>query len=66
MKTSLFIKQAFGTLLFFAIIFISAGSLFYCQGWVYVIIGFSILIAQKQNKFFSSTVRIQTDRGHTV
>jgi len=24
------------------------------------------LIAQKQNKFFSSTVRIQTDRGHAV
>lgn len=24
------------------------------------------LIAQKQNRFFSSTVRIQTDRGHTV
>ena len=24
------------------------------------------LIAQKQNIFFSSTVRIQTDRGHTV
>lgn len=24
------------------------------------------LIAQSQNKFFSSTVRIQTDRGHTV
>jgi protein-S-isoprenylcysteine O-methyltransferase Ste14 len=24
------------------------------------------LIAQKQNKFFSSTVRIQTDRDHTV
>jgi protein-S-isoprenylcysteine O-methyltransferase Ste14 len=24
------------------------------------------LIAQKQNKFFSSTVRIQTERGHTV
>jgi protein-S-isoprenylcysteine O-methyltransferase Ste14 len=24
------------------------------------------LIAQKQNKFFSSTVRIQTDRAHTV
>jgi protein-S-isoprenylcysteine O-methyltransferase Ste14 len=24
------------------------------------------LIAQKQNKFFSSTVRIQTDRNHTV
>ena len=24
------------------------------------------LVAKKQNKFFSSTVRIQTDRGHTV
>jgi len=24
------------------------------------------LVAQKQNKFFSSVVRIQTDRGHTV
>ena len=24
------------------------------------------LMAQKQNKFFSSTVRIQTERGHTV
>jgi len=24
------------------------------------------LIAQKQNRFFSSTARIQTDRGHTV
>jgi len=145
MKTSLFIKQVFGTLLFFTIIFISAGSLSYWQGWAYVIIGlfmfimnltvfkldsalleerskpgegakawdklilgltllatiimyiiagfdsgrfhwspdfhwsiysigiiFTIvgqllfLIAQKQNKFFSSTVRIQTDRGHTV
>lgn len=145
MKTSLFLKQAFGTLLFFAIIFVSAGSLFYWQGWTYVIIGFFMfimnftvfkldsalleerskpgegakkwdklilgltflatiimyiiagldsgrfhwspdfnwsvyllgiiltisgqllfLIAQKQNKFFSSTVRIQTDRGHTV
>jgi protein-S-isoprenylcysteine O-methyltransferase Ste14 len=145
MKTSLFIKQVFGTLLFFAIIFVSAGSIFYWQGWVYVIIGFFMsimsytvfkldsrlleerskpgegakkwdklilgitflitiiiyiiagldsgrfhwspnfhwsvyllgilltiigqllfLIAQKQNKFFSSTVRIQTDRGHTV
>jgi protein-S-isoprenylcysteine O-methyltransferase Ste14 len=145
MKTSLFIKQAFGTLLFYAIIFVSAGSIFYWQGWTYVIIGFFMiilnftafkldsgllkerskpgegakawdklilglsflvtiiiyliagldsgrfhwspdyhwsvyllgiiltiagqllfLIAQKQNKFFSSTVRIQTDRGHTV
>ena len=145
MKTSLFIKQVSGTLLFFAVIFVSAGRLFYWQGWAYVIIGlfmfimnftvFKIdselseersrpgegaktwdklilgltflvtiimyiiagldsgrfhwspdfhwsvyipgiiltfggqllfLIAQKQNKFFSSTVRIQTDRGHTV
>lgn len=24
------------------------------------------LVAQKQNKFFSSTIRIQTERGHTV
>ena len=145
MKRSLFIKQALGTLLFFSIIFISAGSIFYWQGWAYVSIGFFMiilnytvfkldselseerskpgegakkwdklilgltflvtiiiyitvgldsgryhwspnfhwsiyllgiiftvagqllfLIAQKQNKFFSSTVRIQTDRGHTV
>jgi protein-S-isoprenylcysteine O-methyltransferase Ste14 len=145
MKTSLFIKQTVGTLLFFAIIFISAGSLYYWQGWAYVIVGLFMsimnytvfkldsglleersrpgegakrwdklilgltflttitmyiiagfdsgrfhwspdfhcsiyllgivltiigqllfLIAQKQNKFFSSTVRIQTDRGHTV
>ncbi len=145
MKTSLFIKQSTGTILFFAIIFISAGSLSYWQGWTYVIIGlvmsvmnytvFKIdpgleserskpgegakswdklilglsllttivmyivagldsgrfhwspefnmsaylpgiiltiagqllfLVAQKQNKFFSSTVRIQTDREHTV
>lgn len=145
MKTSLYIKQVFGTLMFFAIIFISAGNIFYWQGWTYVIIGFFMfimnftlfkldpglleerskpgegaktwdklvllltllstilmyiiagldsgrfhwspdfhwsiyifgiiltvvgqlffLVAQKQNKFFSSTVRIQTDRGHTV
>lgn len=145
MKTSLIIKQVSGTLLFFTVIFVSAGRLFYWQGWAYVIIGlfmfvmsftvFKIdtelseersrpgegaktwdklilgltflvtiimyiiagldsgrfhwspdfhwsvyipgiiltfagqllfLIAQKQNKFFSSTVRIQTDRGHTV
>ena len=145
MKSSLIIKQAIGTLLFFSIIFISAGSISYWQGWAYVIIGFFMiilnytvfrldselskerskpgegakkwdklmlgltflatiaiyitvgldsgryhwspdfhwsiyllgiiftitgqllfLIAQKQNKFFSSTVRIQTDRGHTV
>jgi protein-S-isoprenylcysteine O-methyltransferase Ste14 len=145
MKTSLFIKQAFGTLIFFSVIFISAGRLLYWPGLAYVIIGlfmvimnftvfridselekerakpgegtktwdklilglsflvtliiyviagldsgrfhwspgfhwsifsagiiFTIagqllfLIAQKQNKYFSSTVRIQTDRGHTV
>jgi protein-S-isoprenylcysteine O-methyltransferase Ste14 len=145
MKASLFIKQVFGTMLFFAIIFISAGRFYYWQGLVYAAIGLIMftlnvtilqidsdlmnerskpgadakkwdkmilglsflatigmyiiggldsgrflwspdfppvlyalgitftatgqllfLIAQKQNKFFSSTVRIQTDRGHTV
>jgi protein-S-isoprenylcysteine O-methyltransferase Ste14 len=145
MKAGLIIKQAFGTLIFFAIIFVSAGSLLYWQGWAYVIIGLFMVImnftvfkidselmkerakpgegaktwdklilglsflvtiiifviagldsgrfhwspgfhwsiflvgmiftivgqllfltAQKQNKFFSSTVRIQTDRGHEV
>lgn len=44
MKTSLIIKQAFGTLLFYAVIFISAGSLSYWQGWVYVVIGFFMVI----------------------
>ena len=145
MKASLFIKQTFGMLLFFAVIFISAGRFIYWQGLVYLFIGLFMfimsytalridsglmnerskpgegakkwdklilglsflatigmyitagldsgrfhwspdlhwsiyvlgiilttlgqllfLIAQKQNKFFSSTVRIQTDRGHTV
>lgn len=145
MKTSLLIKQTFGTLLFFSIIFIAAGTLSYWQGWVYVVIGLIMavmsmtvfkldkelqeerskpgegvkswdklilglsflatismyavagldsgrfhwspdfnrmlylagiiltitgqllfLIAQKQNRFFSSTVRIQADRGHEV
>jgi protein-S-isoprenylcysteine O-methyltransferase Ste14 len=145
MKADLIIKQASGMLVFFALIFISAGRFFYWQGLVYLIIGlimftlnFTVLridtnlmderskpgegakkwdklilglsllvtlcmyivagldsgrfywspqfhwslyilggiltasgqllflIAQKQNKFFSSTVRIQTDRGHTV
>jgi protein-S-isoprenylcysteine O-methyltransferase Ste14 len=145
MKTSLFIKQLFGTLLFFAIIFISAGRIVYWQGLVFVLTGIFMLIlnysvlrpddelmrersrpgegskkwdkgilglsflatismyvvagldsgrfhwspdfspflyalgillntagqllfliAQKQNRFFSSTVRIQTDRGHAV
>lgn len=39
----------------------------YTIGIVFTITGqLLFLIAQKQNKFFSSTVRIQTDRGHTV
>jgi protein-S-isoprenylcysteine O-methyltransferase Ste14 len=145
MKSSLFVKQAIGTLIFFAVIFISAGRFVYWPGLLYVFIGLIMvvlnytvfqldpdlmkerakpgegakkwdkqilglsflatigmyviagldsgrfhwspdfhwsiyligivltitgqllfLIAQKQNKFFSSTVRIQTDRGHTV
>ena len=145
MKANYLIKQVIGTLVFFVIIFISAGKLFYWQGLTYVALGlimmllsqtvFAIdtellkerskpgentkkwdkailglsflvtismfivagldsgrfhwspdfhwslyligviltglgqllfLIAQKQNKFFSSTVRIQTDREHTV
>ena len=145
MKASLFIKQTLGMLLFFAVIFISAGRFIYWQGLVYVVIGLFMfilsfttlrldpdlmnersnpgegvkkwdklilglsflatlgmyivagldsgrfqwspdfhwslitlgiifttlgqllfLIAQKQNKYFSSTVRIQTERGHTV
>lgn len=145
MKASLFNKQTFGMLLFFAVIFISAGRFIYWQGLVYIVIGLFMfilsitalrldpdlmnerskpgegaknwdklilglsflatismyivagldsgryqwspdfhwsiyllgflltiigqllfLIAQKQNNFFSTTVRIQTDRGHTV
>jgi protein-S-isoprenylcysteine O-methyltransferase Ste14 len=145
MKSSLFVKQALGTLLFFSVIFLCAGRLDYWQGLLYVatglimlalnytalrpddellkertkpgegakkwdkiILGLSFLatigmyctagfdsgrylwspqfhwslylsgilltvagqllflIAQKQNRFFSSTVRIQTERGHTV
>lgn len=39
----------------------------YLIGIILTIVGqLLFLIAQKQNKFFSSTVRIQTDRGHTV
>jgi protein-S-isoprenylcysteine O-methyltransferase Ste14 len=39
----------------------------YILGIILTIVGqLLFLIAQKQNKFFSSTVRIQTDRGHTV
>ena len=145
MKTPYWIKQVIGTSLFFSILFLSAGRINYWQGWVYVAIGFVMvilsytalqidtelsverskpgentkkwdkailglsllatismyiiggldsgryhwspdfhtglylvgmimtasgqllfLIAQKQNHFFSSTVRIQTDRNHTV
>jgi len=145
MKSKYWIKSLAGTLMFFAIIFISAGHIDYWHGFIYVSIGllmmllnFTVLqidsellkerskpgegakkwdknllglsflatismyciagldsgrfhwspdfhwsltvlgiiltasgqllflIAQKQNKFFSSTVRIQTDRGHTV
>jgi protein-S-isoprenylcysteine O-methyltransferase Ste14 len=145
MNAKLFLKQAIGTLIFFSVIFISAGQFIYWQGLVYVgigiimvilnftalrldsdllkerakpgegvkkwdklILGLSFLvtigmyitagldsgrfhwspdfhwsiytagiiltasgqllflIAQKQNKFFSSTVRIQAERGHTV
>ncbi|HJV77543.1 MAG TPA: isoprenylcysteine carboxylmethyltransferase family protein [Paludibacter sp.] len=145
MKTSYLIKQLIGTIVFFTILFISAGRIDYWQGLIYVAIGLVMfllshtflradaellserskpgegtkkwdkailglsllvtismyitagldsgryhwspdfhwsiyllggvltitgqllfLIAQKQNKFFSSTVRIQTDRGHTV
>jgi protein-S-isoprenylcysteine O-methyltransferase Ste14 len=145
MRTSLFIKQLLGTLLFFAVIFICAGRLMYWQGLVFALTGVFMLvlnytalrpdaelmqerskpgagskswdkgvlalsllatismyvvagldsgrfhwspefgpglyalgiilnttgqllflIAQKQNRFFSSTVRIQTDRGHAV
>jgi len=145
MKTSLLIKHLFGTLLFFSLLFISAGRFDYWQGLIYVFIGLIMfilnytvfridtelikerskpglntkkwdktilglsfimtitmyiiagldsgrfhwspifnwdlnatgilltiigqllfLIAQKQNKFFSSTVRIQIDRNHSV
>jgi protein-S-isoprenylcysteine O-methyltransferase Ste14 len=145
MKTTYLIKHFFGTFIFFAIIFVSAGRLEYMQGLIYVSIGLIMailnytvlridselskerskpgegtktwdktilglsfftttsmyiiagldsgrfhwspdfhwsfclsgiiltasgqllfLIAQKQNRFFSSTVRIQTEREHTV
>lgn len=145
MKASYLIKHIIGTLLFFTILFISAGRIDYWQGMIYVIIGLIMvslnyavlridsellserakpgegtkqwdkiilglsflttismyitagldsgryhwspdfhwsmyllgivltiigqllfLVAQKQNKFFSSTVRIQTDREHIV
>lgn len=145
MKTSYLIRHFFGTFIFFAVIFVSAGRLDYPQGLIYVSIGLIMailnytvlridpellkerskpgegtkswdkailglsfmvtismyiiagldsgrfhwspdfhwsiyllgiiltasgqllfLIAQKQNRFFSSTVRIQTDREHVV
>jgi protein-S-isoprenylcysteine O-methyltransferase Ste14 len=40
---------------------------FYLAGILLTVSGqLLFLLAQKQNKFFSSIVRIQTDRGHTV
>jgi protein-S-isoprenylcysteine O-methyltransferase Ste14 len=145
MKTNYFLKQLTGMVLFFSILFISAGRLNYRQGIIYAIIGLAMflmnytllridpallqeraspgegtrlwdrfilggsflmtlamfivagldsgryhwspdfhgaanlagailtvsgqllfLVAQKQNKFFSSTFRIQSDRGHSV
>jgi protein-S-isoprenylcysteine O-methyltransferase Ste14 len=145
MKTSHILKPLTGVLIFFMVIFFSAGKLYYWQGLIYVIIGlimftlnYSVLrpdtdllnertkpgegakkwdktilglsflltismyiiagldsgryhwspdfhwsiyllgilltatgqllflVAQKQNRFFSSTVRIQTERDHTV
>jgi protein-S-isoprenylcysteine O-methyltransferase Ste14 len=145
MRANYFIKQLIGVLVFYAIIFISAGRVDYWQGLIYVVLGLVMsilnytvlridpellnerskpgegtktwdkvilglsllvtismyivagldsgryhwspefhwslyllgiiltasgqlifLIAQKQNKFFSSTVRIQTDRNHVV
>ncbi|MDP4290870.1 MAG: hypothetical protein Q8908_07300, partial [Bacteroidota bacterium] len=44
MKATLFIKQAFGTFLFFAVIFVSAGRFIYWQGLVYVLIGLFMFI----------------------
>ena len=145
MKANYVLKHLAGSLLFFAIIFISAGRIAYCQGLTYVAIGLFMvflnytilriddqlvkerskpgegtkkwdkiilglsllvtismyivagldsgrfhwspdfhwslfllgilltasgqllfLVAQKQNNFFSSTVRLQTDRDHVV
>jgi len=145
MKANYLVKHLIGTFLFFAILFVGAGSMMYWQGLTYVAIGLVMfvlnytvlridsqlsnerskpgegtkkwdknilglsflatismylvagldsgrfhwspdfhwsvylsgiiltatgqllfLIAQKQNKFFSSTVRIQTNREHTV
>jgi len=145
MNVKLFIKQAAGTLVFFAVIFFSAGKFLYWPGIIYVVLGlvmlilsytvllpdrelleerskvhsdskkwdknilllsfvatiamyatagfdsgrfhwspgfhpaltatgvfltaagqFLFLLAQKQNRFFSSTVRIQYERDHTV
>jgi protein-S-isoprenylcysteine O-methyltransferase Ste14 len=80
MKTSYLIKHFFGTFIFFAIIFVSAGldsGRFHWSPdfhWSLCLLGIILtasgqllfLIAQKQNRFFSSTVRIQTDREHIV
>lgn len=145
MKTAYWVKHLVGSLLFFSVLFFSAGKILYLQGWLYVAIGLVMillnytllkidakladerskpgeggkkwdkrilglsflatiamfvvagldsgryhwtpeipwlvmaggacltaagqlifLVAQKQNRFFSSTVRIQSDRGHQV
>lgn len=39
MKTSYLFKHLSGSLLFFVILFVGAGTLDYWQGWVYVAIG---------------------------
>lgn len=44
MKTSYFLKHLAGTLLFFSLLFISAGRLDYLQGWIYSSIGLIMLI----------------------
>jgi len=43
MKSSLFVKQALGTLLFFSVIFLCAGRLDYWQGLLYVATGLIML-----------------------
>ena len=44
MKSDYLIKQVIGTLLFFTILFISAGRINYWQGQIYVIIGLMMFI----------------------
>ncbi|OFX23989.1 MAG: hypothetical protein A2041_03555 [Bacteroidetes bacterium GWA2_31_9b] len=44
MKRNYLIKHFFGTFLFFAIIFVSAGRIDYWQGLIYVLIGFIMVL----------------------